>query len=82
MPPVGPWNYWLIPLLKEKQAKDTALINAIGFVAACVDSEILRLHALREPELLQSLQETCQGTVGFKTHKKSWWPSPLAMIHR
>ena len=57
MPPVGPWNYWLIPLLRDKQAKDTSLINAIGFVAACVDSEILRLHAMREPELLRSLQD-------------------------
>ena len=67
---------------QEEKAKDTVLINGIGFVAACVsrqnsagsgsdtrltfhqqfpfqcqvDSEILRIHAMKDRALLAALQ--------------------------
>eukprot|EP00913_Durusdinium_trenchii_P008709 g8180.t1 len=40
----------------QDKPKDTVLINGIGFVAACVNSEILRMHAMKDLDLLRALE--------------------------
>ncbi|CAE7360143.1 unnamed protein product, partial [Symbiodinium natans] len=54
--PPGPWNYWVLPLLKEASATQTTLIDCVGFVAACAESSVLvGSGALHSPALLAAL---------------------------
>ncbi|CAJ1345451.1 unnamed protein product, partial [Effrenium voratum] len=56
---VVPWEYWVIPLLKETKARHTAQLDAVGFVAACVESEP---RVAKHGALLAALEELCRST--------------------
>ncbi|CAK9059435.1 unnamed protein product [Durusdinium trenchii] len=44
----------------QDKPKDTVLIKDLGLVAACVNSEILRMHAMKDLDLLRALEELSQ----------------------